>query len=227
MNDHVCIRTANLMKSFPAGDSRLQVLKGLDLEIPWGAFTVVTGASGSGKSTLLHILGGLDRIDSGEVCCCGSRIGAMEEKDLSGFRKQHIGFIFQNHYLIDDLTVFENLLLPGLMNGFDRSWTQETAHALIDRVGLHERKEYHPQQLSGGERQRCAIARAFINNPKVILADEPTGNLDEQNTETVMQMLMEITQEKEKTLVLVTHDMGLADRGEQVYQLREGVLHTL
>lgn len=227
MSDDPCVLVESLRKSFPTGDSRLEVLKGLDLTLHWGEFTVVTGSSGSGKSTLLHILGGLDRIDSGRVSCCGISIGSMTEKQLSYFRRDYIGFIFQNHYLIDDLTVRENLVLPGLMNSRDKLEVEQTADSLIERVGLSERSGHFPQQLSGGERQRVAIARAFMNNPRIVLADEPTGNLDEENTTIVMEMLMEIIGEKGKTLVLVTHDQELAKTGETVYKLKEGVLQTL
>ncbi len=227
MNDNPCVAVTSLKKSFPTGETRLEVLKGLDLEIAWGEYTVITGSSGSGKSTLLHILGGLDRIDSGNVSCCGVSIGSMGEKQLSYFRRDTVGFVFQNHYLIDDLTVRENLVLPGLMNGLNKKEVEKTADALVQRVGLSERRRHYPQQLSGGERQRVAIARAFMNNPRIILADEPTGNLDEDNTKIVMEMLMEIISEKKKTLVLVTHDMELAGTGEKVYQLKEGVLHQL
>ncbi len=227
MNDDPCVLVESLKKSFPTGDTRLEVLKGLDLTLHWGEFTVVTGSSGSGKSTLLHILGGLDRIDSGRVSCCGISIGAMTEKQLSYFRRDYIGFIFQNHYLIDDLTVRENLVLPGLMNSRDKLEVEQAADSLIERVGLSERRSHFPQQLSGGERQRVAIARAFMNNPRIILADEPTGNLDEENTTIVMEMLMEIIGEKGKTLVLVTHDQELAKAGETIYRLKEGVLHKL
>ncbi len=227
MSSTPCIRIRNLVKSFPAGASRLEVLKGLDLDIALGAFAVITGSSGSGKSTLLHIIGGLDSIDSGEVVCCGVPIGSMQESRLPSYRKEHVGFIFQNHYLIDDLTVQENLVLPGLMNGLEKELIRRRADGLIERVGLADRREHHPQQLSGGERQRAAVARAFMNDPSMILADEPTGNLDEHNTEIVMQMLTEIVQEKEKTLVLVTHDMDLAATGEEIYKLSEGVLHRI
>ncbi len=227
MSDHYCITLRGLKKSFPSGETTLEVLKGIDLDISWGSYTVITGASGSGKSTLLHIIGGLDRIDSGQVVCCGEPIGSMAERQLSRFRREHVGFIFQNHYLIDDLTVTENLVLPGLMNGYSRKEMEASAAALIERVGLSERRDHHPQQLSGGERQRVAIARAFVNNPSMILADEPTGNLDEDNTRIVMEMLTEIMNEQRKTLVMVTHDQELSRMGEQLYQLKEGVLHRL
>ncbi len=216
-----------LVKRYETGDTFIEVLRGLDLIVAYGGFTVITGVSGSGKSTLLHIIGGLDRVDSGLVVCDGTVVSALGEKHLSNFRKQVVGFIFQNHYLIEDLSAVENLVLPGLMNGYDAKHMREVSEHLIDRVGLGGRKHHHPNQLSGGERQRIAVARAFINDPKVILADEPTGNLDERNTELVMAMLVELVREHGKTLVLVTHDMHLAQRGDDIYQLREGVLHHL
>ena len=227
MNDQYCISLRGLKKSFLSGQIRLEVLKGIDLDIPWGSYAVITGTSGSGKSTLLHIIGGLDRIDSGQVTCCGESIGNLPEGQLSHFRRKHPGFIFQNHYLIDDLTVTENLVLPGMMNGFNRRDMEKSAAELIERVGLTERRDHHPQQLSGGERQRVAVARAFVNNPSMILADEPTGNLDEENTRIVMDMLTGIISEQRKTLVMVTHDQELSQTGERLYLLKEGVLHQL
>jgi len=218
------IAMKQVRKTYRNGPAVLPVLKGADLYVNEGEFCAVTGASGSGKSTLLHIIGALDTADAGDVICDGRNISAMSESDLPEFRRTAVGFIFQNHYLIDDLHALDNVMIPNLMCGYSRKKTAEKAESILEAVGLQDRLAHYPNQLSGGEKQRVAIARAFMNNPKIILADEPTGNLDEKNTENILALLLDLVSSEQKTIILVTHDLEAAEVGDTLYHLNEGVL---
>ncbi|MCF7943978.1 MAG: ABC transporter ATP-binding protein [Spirochaetia bacterium] len=218
------IKLEDVRKSYQNGPNILHVLNGINISIAEGEFCVFTGASGSGKSTLLHVIGGLDTIDNGRIICNSKSISNLPENELPHFRRNIVGFIFQKHFLIEDLTALDNLILPSLMNGNKKKETLEKAEDLLNSVGLYDRKHHHPNQLSGGENQRVAIARAFMNDPKIILADEPTGNLDDDNTKKVLELLLDLVNRQGKTLVLVTHDNEIAKEGDSIFLLKEGVL---
>lgn len=227
------IRIDNLHKSFYDGDSELKVLKGVNLDVRNSEILAIMGASGVGKSTLLHLLGTLDRPTDGSIFYEDQDITAFSERDLTRFRNEAIGFVFQFHQLLPEFTALENVAMGGLIRyakGFvgvnGRSLTHsdvyETAEDLLDSVGLSERLEHYPSQLSGGERQRVAIARALINQPKVVLADEPTGNIDDKTSEAVLDVLQDINERLNQTFVIVTHDSRLSDRSHRTVQLVDG-----
>jgi lipoprotein-releasing system ATP-binding protein len=198
-----------------------EVLRGVSFSLESGCVLAVLGASGSGKSTLLHLLGGLEPPSSGEVYWAGQQVNSLSQEIRSGLRAKAVGFIFQHHYLLEDLTVQENVVLPSLIaNNPDET----RAKMLLGRVGLLERANAYPRTLSGGERQRCALARALITKPKFVLADEPTGSLDRHNAEQVYGLLLELAHFEQAAVVVVTHDEGLAQRADRVIRLSDGVL---
>jgi lipoprotein-releasing system ATP-binding protein len=192
-----------------------------------GSSVSVTGESGSGKSTLLNILGGLDRADAGSVMVGDSEIAGLSESALSGYRSRRVGFIFQFHYLLKDFTALENVMLPAYIAGMKKKDALERARLLLCDVRLEDRLRHYPSQLSGGERQRVAVARSLVNDPDLILADEPTGNLDSQNCALVAELLYAGAEKWGKTLMVVTHDRGVAERAEVRYTLTGGVLETV
>ncbi len=212
-----------LKKTYRVDHTRLDVLKGVDLQIAEGEMTAVVGPSGAGKSTLLHLLGGLDRPSEGKVLLDGEDFRAMSDAARAGMRNEKIGFVFQFYHLIAELNCLENVMLPGLLRGKDRKNKEslrENAAGLLRELGLGERLKHKPQQLSGGEQQRCAIARALINGPKLLLADEPTGNLDRQTSHGIMEMLQRMKQTRNVTMVMVTHDEELASAcGRRVHMV--------
>ena len=214
----------SVTKEYASGESTIRVLDTVDLELSEGGIHVVTGASGSGKSTLLNLIGGLDRVSSGTIESCGYRVDSLSEDELTDYRSTSLGLIFQFHYLLKDFTAVENVMLPAFMRGQPRSDALARAEQLLGEVGLSERLHHFPSQLSGGERQRAALARALINNPRLLLADEPTGNLDAANSALVEEVLFSVVREHATTLVLVTHDERLSSRGEARYVLERGVL---
>jgi lipoprotein-releasing system ATP-binding protein len=225
MNDvHFAIDARSLSKTFKSGDSTLQVLDGVNFSLKSGESAVIVGKSGSGKSTLLHLLGALDRPDSGQIFAAEEDLVRMSEKQLNTFRREHIGFIFQSHYLLDDFTALENIYMPALMSGRSRTDAVDFARELINHIGLEDRSHHYPRKLSGGERQRIAVARALINDPNIVLADEPTGNLDEYNSKMIEDLLFQLVETFEKSLVLVTHDTSLLARGNHRYRLFLGKL---
>ena len=212
-----------LTKQFPAADGVLEILSGVDLTMRRGEALAVTGPSGSGKSTLLYIIGLLEAPTSGEVMIEGAALHNLDPAGQAGVRSRKIGFVFQDHHLLPQCTVLENVLLPqlaepGLVDQTDR------ARQLLQRVGLEQRIDHRPAQLSGGERQRVAVCRALINEPLLLLADEPTGNLDRQTAESVGSLLLEIASEQQAMLICVTHSSELADRFPQRMQLQDGRL---
>ncbi len=216
----------DIVKTYPVGRKRLSVLKGASLSVRQGEMLVVMGASGVGKSTLLHILGTLDRPDTGQVLFDGQDVASLNEADRSAFRNREVGFVFQFYHLLADFTALENVLMPariGRRHGA-KSSLKNRAKKLLERVGLGERLHHRIQQLSGGEQQRVAVARALMNEPRVLLADEPTGNLDTVTSDGLHRMLKEINRERGQTMVIVTHDEGLAAIADHVLHMVDGVI---
>jgi lipoprotein-releasing system ATP-binding protein len=218
------IRAENILKNYISGRETLYILKGINIEIEEGRSVAISGQSGSGKSTLLNILGGLDRTDEGKVFIGDDEITALSEKELSVYRSKKIGFIFQFHYLLKDFTALENVMIPAIIAGMKRKEAREIAASLLADVNMEDRKAHFPSQLSGGERQRVAVARSMINDPAIILADEPTGNLDPQNTDVVARLLYEGAQKRGKTLIVVTHDKTVASMASVRLVLENGQL---
>jgi putative ABC transport system ATP-binding protein len=215
------IQVRALTKSIDTGTHRVEILKGIDLEIPQGQFAAIMGPSGSGKSTLLGLLAGLDSPTSGQVLLDGEDITLLSEDRMALLRGRKIGFVFQSYHLIPTLTAEENVLLPMELAGQD-SGGRARARELLDRVGLKGRFDHYPVQLSGGEQQRVALARAFALRPPILLADEPTGNLDTATGQAVLDLLLELNREQGTTMVLVTHERPLADRADRRILLRDG-----
>jgi lipoprotein-releasing system ATP-binding protein len=218
------VRSENIVKNYISGRETLHILKGVSFGVPRGAAVAVSGQSGSGKSTLLNIIGGLDRTDSGLVVVGGTEITALPERGLSEYRSRRVGFIFQFHYLLKDFTALENVMLPAYIGGMKKKAALEKARALLSDVKLDDRIGHFPSQLSGGERQRVAVARSMVNDPDVILADEPTGNLDPDNSAMVAELLYAGAEKWNKTLIVVTHDEKVAARAAVRYTLDKGVL---
>lgn len=212
----------NLKKSFGHGPSRVEVLKGINLKIEKGETLALVGKSGSGKSTLLSLMAGLDQSDSGEVWIHEKNISTMPEKELTRFRAETMGIVFQQFHLVSTLSAMENVLLP--LNLLKREGAQEVARGLIDQVGLSHRSHHLPSELSGGESQRVAIARALSTSPSILFADEPSGNLDEETGEKVMDLLFKMVEKTQTTMVLVTHDNDLAKRCSRIIHLEHGSL---
>lgn len=216
------IEVRGLKKSIRNGTRVVEILRGIDLLIPQGQFVAIMGASGSGKSTLLGLLAGLDSPTEGEVLLDGVEISQLPEDKLAGVRGTKIGFVFQSYQLVPTLTAFENVLLPYELNA--RGDGKARAAALLASVGLEDRVHHYPVQLSGGEQQRVALARAFVLDPPIVLADEPTGNLDSTNGEQVLRLLTERQRESNTTLVMVTHDPQIAARADRRIHLRDGLV---
>jgi lipoprotein-releasing system ATP-binding protein len=210
----------NIVKQY--GD--LQVLKGIDIEVNAGEIVAIVGASGAGKTTLLQILGSLDHPTSGEVSINGTDIHRLSENQLARFRNQHIGFVFQFHQLLPEFTALENCMLPGLIAGIGEGKAEERAGELLRFLGLSQRLEHKPAQLSGGEKQRVAIARALVNNPLVVFADEPSGNLDSKNQEELMEMFVALRDRFKQTFVIVTHDEHLALKSDRTIHMKDGLI---
>jgi lipoprotein-releasing system ATP-binding protein len=216
-----------IKKSFLQPDkTKLTVLQDLDLQIKPGEIIAVSGASGSGKSTLLHLIGALDQPDSGEIYYHQHSIKNFSKKEIAEYRNQQVGFVFQFHYLMPELTVLENVAFPYLINRYDREFAFKQAEMLLSAVALENKKQHMPFQLSGGERQRVAIARSLINSPKILLADEPTGNLDWATGEHVFLMLKDLIKTRELTAIIVTHNEKLAALCDHHYQLQTGKLFS-
>jgi ABC-type lipoprotein export system ATPase subunit len=217
------LEAKHIGKSFLQPDkTRLVVLKDLSLEVAKGTIVAVTGVSGSGKSTLLHLLGALDPPDEGDIFLDGKSLLRFNRKEQITYRNQRVGFVFQFHYLLPELNVRENVAFPFLMKKFNKAEAYEKAEKILADVGLKEKRDYMPFQLSGGERQRAAIARGLINSPDILLADEPTGNLDWKTGEKVFHVFSELLKEKHLTAVIVTHNEALAQLADERYHLHEG-----
>ena len=216
------IRVEELFKSYGNGAKRLEVLKGVDLTFSQGEKAAIVGASGVGKTTLLHILGTLDRPTTGKVLYQGKDVFTLNEKDLSFFRNREIGFVFQFHHLLPEFNALENTMMPCLIQGIPKKEAASRAEAVLTLVGLKERLSHKPGELSGGEQQRVAVARGLVLEPKVLLADEPTGNLDTKTGESVFDLLQELNRIKEVTLIVVTHNLKLAEKLSRQIQLIDG-----
>ena len=210
----------DVRKSF----GNLNVLKGITLHIDKGEVVSIVGPSGAGKTTLLQIIGTLDKADSGEICIDGKEISRMSKKQLSDFRNTHIGFVFQFHQLLPEFTALENIMIPAYIAGKSRSEAKKRAMELLDFMGLTDRATHKPNELSGGEKQRVAVARALVNNPAVILADEPSGSLDSKNKTELHQLFFDLRDKFGQTFVIVTHDEELASITDRTIHLRDGVI---
>lgn len=225
--NNFAIEINGLEKTYKTESESLTILKNLDLRIEEGSKVVIIGESGSGKSTFLNIVGGLDKATSGSVKVGPYEITSLDEKRISEYRSTYLGLIFQFHYLLKDFTALENVFLPAFMAGVSKKHAMEKAEELLCAVGLKERMSHLPSELSGGERQRVSVARSLVNNPELILADEPTGNLDPANAEAVGNLLFSLSEKYGKTLILVTHDMNLASKGQIKYSIENGQLQEL
>ncbi|HRG32723.1 MAG: ABC transporter ATP-binding protein [Saprospiraceae bacterium] len=203
---------------------KLKVLKGVNLEIKEGELVSIVGSSGAGKSTLLHIIGTLDRPDSGNLVLNGLSTSNWSEKELADFRNRNIGFIFQFHHLLAELTALENVCLPGFIAGGTEKAILDHGKELLDYLGLSERMSHKPGQMSGGEQQRVALARALLNHPKILLADEPTGNLDQENSSEVLKLLFKLRDELNMTMLIVTHDPNIASKTQKTYTMKDGLI---
>jgi lipoprotein-releasing system ATP-binding protein len=213
-----------IRKEFPTRAEPLVVLKEASLDLTVGQNAAILGPSGSGKSTLLHIIGGLDKPTSGSVSLAGQNPAALDEAQLARFRNKHIGFVFQDHYLLPQLTVLENVLIPALAEGPPTAEITARAKQLLERVGLAQRLDHRPAELSGGERQRVGVARALLLKPVLLLADEPTGNLDRTNATSIGKLLLDLQQQEQTMLLIVTHSLELAGLVQQRYELDDGRL---
>ena len=218
------IHIENLEKTYCTTGEKLTVLKNLSMTVRKGEKCVIVGKSGSGKSTLLNIIGGLDSATSGNVYVDGNDVSGMSENALTAYRQKFLGLIFQFHYLLKDFTALENVFLPAYMAGVSKKEALRRARTLLADVGLTERHDHLPSELSGGERQRIAVARSLVNNPDLILADEPTGNLDPANAALIGDLLFSMADKYPKTLILVTHDMNIAAKGSSRYVIQDGAL---
>lgn len=212
------IQVQDIHKSF----GELEVLKGVNLRVEEGEIVAIVGKSGAGKTTLLQIIGTLDRPDQGQVVIDGTEVFSLDEKALAQWRNRHIGFIFQFHQLLPEFTALENVMIPGMIAGEKQAELRERATRLLSELGLAERLEHKPNQLSGGEKQRVAAARALMMSPKVILADEPSGSLDEQNKQELHRLLQHLRDQYRQTIIIVTHDKELAAIADRVLEIRDG-----
>ncbi len=221
-NNEVIVSVSNLHKIYSRGKNPLHVLKGVDMDIIKGEIVSVTGESGSGKSTFLNLVGGLDVPSRGSIIINGMNIVGLDDFSLSKFRNTQLGFIFQFHYLLPDFTALENVMLPYLSFKYNKKEAEQKAYKLLEDVGLSGRINHKPSELSGGEQQRVAIARSLVNNPQIVLADEPTGNLDEDNSEIVRKVLWELRDKYKLTILLATHNLDLANQSDRTLKLTHG-----
>jgi ABC-type lipoprotein export system ATPase subunit len=222
MNNFLSARA--LTKSYSMGKRTLEVLRGVNLEISAGEFLALRGASGAGKSTLLHLVGGLDSPNAGEIFFKGQNLAKFSESELTNFRNRRVGFVFQSYHLLPELTALENVCLPARVARISFAQTEKRGRDLLARVGLQNRVEHKPYELSGGEQQRVAIARALVNEPELLLADEPTGNLDSHTGNEIIELLKNLRAEKNMTLVIATHDAKIAAHAQRVIELIDGCI---
>ncbi len=225
--NNIILQCYNLCKTYQQGDLNVEVLRGIDLSIQAGERVAIMGASGSGKSTLLHLLGGLEKPTRGEVILDGENLGNISARKLSRLRNKSLGFIYQFHHLLGEFTLIENVAMPLLIGGQSVKAARLQAIELLQRVGLGHRVQHKPGELSGGERQRAAVARALINKPHCVLADEPTGNLDSKTAEHIYQLMLELNRELDVSFLIVTHDPELAAKMDRVLHMADGVIQPL
>ena len=221
-NESITLQAKGIKKSFSTRLKELKVLEGVDQEVPQGKLVSIIGASGVGKSTLLHILGGLDSPDSGEVYLDSINLLELRDRQLAQFRNRSIGFVFQFHHLLSEFTATENVMMPMLIDRQDKHKSEQKAYHILEQVGLADKAERKPPELSGGEQQRLAVARALANQPRLVLADEPTGNLDRKSSLELLELFMRLKSEKQLTFVLATHNLEIAGKSDRIYELKEG-----
>jgi lipoprotein-releasing system ATP-binding protein len=214
------VKAENIRKSF----GQVRVLNGIDLEIPDGMICSIVGASGAGKTTLLQILGTLSRPDEGEIYIHGNRVSGLSENQLATFRNRELGFVFQFHHLLPEFTALENVCIPAYIRGTPRGKAEGRAKELLGYLGLSERTGHKPSQLSGGEKQRVAVARALVNNPRVIMADEPSGNLDSHNRDELHELFFVLRRDFGHTFIIVTHDDSFAERSDRIIHIKDGII---
>jgi lipoprotein-releasing system ATP-binding protein len=220
---NIILKAENLVKTFTTTkEIRLEILKSISLEIAEGKITLIVGASGAGKSTLLHLLGGLDKPDDGKIFYNSENILSYSEDKLAKFRNKNIGFVFQFHHLLPEFTAAENIAIPQMIMGKSLNNSINRAYELLNEVGLIERKDHKPAELSGGEQQRVAVARALANDPALILADEPTGNLDSENSKIISDLIIHLNSKYKKTFVVVTHNKEMLGIANQIYEMKDG-----
>ena len=223
MNNYL-LECQNINKFYQEGENQTQVLKGVSFAMKPQELVAIVGSSGSGKSTLLHTLGGLDQPSSGEVFIKGQSLQKASESELAKLRNQNLGFVYQFHHLMADFTALENVMMPMLIGRQNKTEAKDRAEKMLSAVGLSHRVSHRPSALSGGERQRVAIARALVNNPSLVLADEPTGNLDHKTTESIFELIQQLNQEENIAFLLVTHDLSLAEKLNRRLIMQDGVL---
>ena len=224
---NVILKTENLVKTFEnSKEIKLEILKSISLEIVEGKITLIVGASGAGKSTLLHLLGGLDRPDDGKIYFGNDNILTFSEDKLAKFRNKNIGFVFQFHHLLPEFTAAENVAIPQMIFGKSLDEALDKANELLSEVGLIERKDHKPAELSGGEQQRVAVARALANDPSIILADEPTGNLDSANSQIISDLIVHLNSKYKKTFVVVTHNKDMLGIANQICEMKDGKIFS-
>ena len=225
MNNRIILKAKNIFKSYQTVKNvRLEILKSVSVDIEEQKISVIIGASGAGKSTLLHIMGGLDRPDSGEIIFNDTSIHNLSDEKLAKFRNNNIGFVFQFHHLLPEFTAAENVMLPQMINGIPENKAFERGKKLLNEIGLSGRINHKPAELSGGEQQRVAVARALANDPQVILADEPTGNLDSQNSIILHELFLDLKSRLNKTFVIVTHNKDLISLADNLYEMKDGII---
>jgi len=218
---NMILKANNIFKSY--GD--LEILKGVSVSVKKGEIVSIVGASGAGKSTLLHIIGTLDKPDKGTVLIEGEDVFSLNEKQLSDFRNKHIGFVFQFHHLLPEFTALENVCIPGFISGQDKSTVEKRALDLLEILGVSHRAHHKPSAMSGGEQQRVSVARALINNPTLILADEPSGNLDSENATALHQLFFDLREKMQQTFIIVTHNEELARISDRTIHMRDGLIY--
>ena len=226
INSSEClIQARGLEKRYRRGKVQVEALRGVDLDVPQGAFVVIIGPSGGGKTTLLHLLGGIDRPTAGQIRVNGQTLETASESELTRFRRDHIGFVFQFYNLLPSLNALDNVILPLLARGWSWKKASQSGQAFLERVGLQARWRHMPGELSGGEQQRVAIARALVGEPSVILADEPTGDLDSVTSGEIIQLMVHLNQQLGSTFIIATHNQTLCQYATSTYEMRDGLLH--
>lgn len=226
MDKQIIIQARDITKSYTMEKKTFEAVKGASLDIYANEISVIIGASGAGKSTLLHILGALDKPSSGSVLTDGIAIHNLNEKEISKLRSTKIGFVFQFHHLLPEFSADENIAIPLMLNGKSKKQALHRAQELLELTGLKERSGHKPAELSGGEQQRVAIARALANDPQIIFADEPTGNLDSVNSEIINSLFVQLRDELQKTFVIVTHNSGLMKLADRIFEIKDGVINS-